>query len=141
MAFAGYFKTCILAESRPGREFDRETCCSPSKTRRLQPPESTAFMLGHSYALNVRTPDGSTIRSTLDVPSSREKERPIVVPDQVVTVSKVAEETGLIRVSMFPGILGMDVARDISRGIAELGCSRLIFDLRGNTGGGIGFCE
>jgi C-terminal processing protease CtpA/Prc len=39
---------------------------------------------------------------------------------------------------MFPGILGMDVARDISRGVTELGCSRLIFDLRGNTGGGIG---
>jgi C-terminal processing protease CtpA/Prc len=32
----------------------------------------------------------------------------------------------------------MDVARDISRGIAELGCSPLIFDLRGNIGGGIG---
>ena len=106
--------------------------------KELLPPESTAFMLGHSYALNVRRPDGSTIRSTLDVPSSREKQRPIVVPDQVVTVSKVAQDTGLIRVSMFPGILGMDVARDISRGVAELGCSRLIFDLRGNTGGGIG---
>jgi carboxyl-terminal processing protease len=32
----------------------------------------------------------------------------------------------------------MDVARDISRAIGELGCARLIFDLRGNTGGGIG---
>jgi carboxyl-terminal processing protease len=106
--------------------------------KELLPPESTAFTLGHSYALNVRRPDGSTIRSTLDVPGSREKQRPIVVPDQVVTVSKVAQDTGLIRVSMFPGILGMDVARDISRGVAELGCSRLIFDLRGNTGGGIG---
>jgi carboxyl-terminal processing protease len=44
----------------------------------------------------------------------------------------------LIRVAMFPGILGIDVARDISRAIHELDCSRLVFDLRGNTGGGIG---
>jgi len=40
---------------------------------------------------------------------------------------------------MFPGAVGIDVARDIDRGIAALErCSRLIVDLRGNTGGGIG---
>ena len=32
----------------------------------------------------------------------------------------------------------MDVARDISRAIAELDVSKLVIDLRGNTGGGIG---
>ncbi|MPZ16584.1 MAG: hypothetical protein GEV06_01530 [Luteitalea sp.] len=66
------------------------------------------------------------------------KQRPIVVPDQVVTASKLSPDIGLIRVTMFPGILGMDVARDISRAVRDLGYSRLIFDLRGNTGGGIG---
>jgi carboxyl-terminal processing protease len=30
------------------------------------------------------------------------------------------------------------VARDINRAVADLACDRLIFDLRGNTGGGIG---
>src|SRR5262245_65052548 len=39
---------------------------------------------------------------------------------------------------MFPGVLGMDVARDISRAVSDLQCSRLVIDLRGNTGGGIG---
>ena len=40
---------------------------------------------------------------------------------------------------MFPGAIGIDVAKDIDRGIGALdGCSRLIVDLRGNTGGGIG---
>ena len=40
---------------------------------------------------------------------------------------------------MFPGAIGIDVAKDIDRGIAALdGCSRLIVDLRDNTGGGIG---
>jgi carboxyl-terminal processing protease len=39
---------------------------------------------------------------------------------------------------MFPGNLGMDVARDINRAIQELASDRLVVDLRGNTGGGIG---
>jgi carboxyl-terminal processing protease len=43
-----------------------------------------------------------------------------------------------VRVSMFPGVLGMDVARDMSRAVAALDCPKLIIDLRGNTGGGIG---
>ena len=40
---------------------------------------------------------------------------------------------------MFPGAIGIDVAKDVDRAIASLdGCNRLIIDLRGNTGGGIG---
>ena len=85
--------------------------------------------------VTVRKADGKTIRYTIAVPGSKEKQRPIVVPDQVVTASKLRDDLGLIRVSMFPGVLGMDVARDISRGVADLGCSRLVLDLRGNTWG------
>jgi carboxyl-terminal processing protease len=106
--------------------------------KELAPPESTSFTLGHSYTLCIRRPDGSTVRPTLDVPGSKEKKRPIVVPDQVVTALTLSPDTGLIRISMFPGVLGIDVARDISRAITELNCQRLIIDLRGNTGGGIG---
>ncbi len=104
----------------------------------LVPPAATPFRLGQSYVLTVRKPDGSTSTPTLSIPGSREKQRPIVVPDRVVTSRKLADGIGYVRVSMFPGILGIDVARDISRAIAELACSRLVVDLRGNTGGGIG---
>jgi C-terminal processing protease CtpA/Prc len=106
--------------------------------KELVPPESIPFMLGQSYTFTVRRADGSIVRPTLTIPGSKEKQRPIVVPDQVVSASKLNGDVGLIRVSMFPGILGMDVARDMSRAVADLGCTRLIFDLRGNTGGGIG---
>jgi C-terminal processing protease CtpA/Prc len=95
-------------------------------------------VLGQSYELTVRKRDGSTARLTLAIPGSREKQRPIVVPDQVVTARKLDGDIGYLRVSMFPGILGMDVARDMSRAISDLACSKLIVDLRGNTGGGIG---
>ncbi len=106
--------------------------------KELAPPEAMPFMLGNTYTFTVRRRDGSTARPTLTIPGSKEKQRPIVVPDQVVSASKLDGDIGLIRVSMFPGVLGMDVARDMSRAVADLGCARLIFDLRGNTGGGIG---
>jgi C-terminal processing protease CtpA/Prc len=104
----------------------------------LIPPAAMPFRLGQSYVLTVRKPDGSTSRPTLSIPGSREKQRPIVVPDQVVSSRRLDGNIGYVRVSMFPGVLGIDVARDISRAISELECDRLVIDLRGNTGGGIG---
>jgi C-terminal processing protease CtpA/Prc len=102
------------------------------------PPDATPFALGDTYDLTVRRADGSTASARVTIPGSKEKKRPIVVPERVVTASKLDGRIGLIRVSMFPGVLGMDVARDISRAVSDLACDRLIFDLRGNTGGGIG---
>jgi carboxyl-terminal processing protease len=91
-----------------------------------------------TYSITVGRADGSVSNTRLTTPGSGEKQRPIVVPDQIVNASRLPDGTGLIRVSMFPGILGMDVARDISRSVAELKCDRLVIDRRGNTGGGIG---
>jgi carboxyl-terminal processing protease len=106
--------------------------------RELLPPEAMPFVLGETYTFTLRRSDRSTTTATLTIPGSKEKQRPIVVPEKVVTASTLPGGTGLIRVSMFPGVLGMDVARDISRAIADLGCDQLVIDLRGNTGGGIG---
>jgi carboxyl-terminal processing protease len=40
---------------------------------------------------------------------------------------------------MFPGMIGVDVANEISKAVVSLGKIRgLIIDLRGNTGGGAG---
>ena len=104
----------------------------------LVPPEAMPFALGEQYEVTVRRADGSTTTSTLVIPKPKDKGRPLIVPEQVVTASRLRDGIGLIRVSMFPGMLGMDVARDMSRAVADLGCDRLIYDLRGNTGGGIG---
>lgn len=106
--------------------------------KEIRPPDAIPFGLGETYTFTIRRPNGTTTRSSLSIPSSKEKRRPIVVPDQVVTTSKPKDDVGVVRVSMFPGVLGMDVARDMSRAVKDLGCSRVIFDLRGNTGGGIG---
>jgi C-terminal processing protease CtpA/Prc len=106
--------------------------------KEVVPPTAIPFQLGQSYDLTVRKADGTTAEATLAIPGSREKKRPIVVPDQVVTARKLDTDVGYVRVSMFPGVLGIDVARDMTRAIADLACPRLVIDLRGNTGGGIG---
>jgi carboxyl-terminal processing protease len=52
----------------------------------------------------------------------------------------VADGVGWLKVTKFPGAVGVDIARQIDRGIQELnGCERLILDLRGNAGGGLAF--
>ena len=107
-------------------------------SKEVVPPTAIPFQLGHSYELTVRKADGMRAKATLAIPGSREKKRPIVVPDQVVTARSLDADVGYVRVSMFPGVLGIDVARDMTRAIAGLACSRLVIDLRGNTGGGIG---
>lgn len=104
----------------------------------LTPPTATPFTLGERCQVVLRRPDGSTASPTLVVPHPKDKRQPIVVPDQVVTASRLDGGIGLLRVSMFPGVLGMDVARDMTRAVTSLDCERLIVDLRGNTGGGIG---
>jgi C-terminal processing protease CtpA/Prc len=54
--------------------------------------------------------------------------------------SKVADGVGWLKVTKFPGTIGIDIAKQIDHAIQELrGCARLIVDLRGNAGGGLAF--
>jgi C-terminal processing protease CtpA/Prc len=57
-----------------------------------------------------------------------------------VMVSKIADGVGWLKVTKFPGTIGIDIAKEIDHGIEELrGCDRLVVDLRGNAGGGLAF--
>jgi C-terminal processing protease CtpA/Prc len=57
-----------------------------------------------------------------------------------VMISKVADGVGWLKVTKFPGAIGIDIAKQIDHAIQELtACERLIIDLRGNAGGGLAF--
>jgi hypothetical protein len=57
-----------------------------------------------------------------------------------VLISKVADDVAWMKVTKFPGTVGVDIARQIDRAVHELnGCRRLVIDLRGNAGGGLAF--
>ena len=106
--------------------------------REIQPPEDLTFVVGETVDLTVEKLHGGQERLRLQLPVPKSKKHPVTAPDPV-HAEKLNGEIGLLKVAMFPGVVGIDVAKDIDRGIASLdGCRRLIVDLRGNTGGGIG---
>ena len=106
--------------------------------REIRPPEDLNFSAGESAQLTVQKLDGGVQGVTLQLPMPKSKKHPVTAPE-AVHAEMLTDEIGLLKVAMFPGAIGIDVAKDIDRGIASLdGCSRLIVDLRGNTGGGIG---
>ena len=52
---------------------------------------------------------------------------------------RLNDDVGYLKVAMFPGMVGVFVANRISEAIESLGnIHKLIIDLRGNTGGGVG---
>ena len=106
--------------------------------RDIRPPEDLTFSAGESADLTVEKLHGGHERIKVQLPMPKSKKHPVNAPEPVHT-EKLTDEIGLLKVAMFPGAIGIDVAKDIDRGIAALeGCGRLIVDLRGNTGGGIG---
>jgi len=106
--------------------------------REIQPPEDLTFSVGETVDLTVDKLRGGQERIRLQLPVPKSKTHPVTAPDPL-HAEKLTDEIGLLKVAMFPGVVGIDVAKDIDRGIAALdGCNRLIVDLRGNTGGGIG---
>jgi len=104
----------------------------------IRPPAPPMFRMGEPIKIAVQRRDGTELPSTLAVPNPKSKDRPMAVP-RAISFSKLPDGIGSVKATMFPGAVGIDVARDITNAIRELAdCTRLIVDLRGNTGGGIG---
>lgn len=104
----------------------------------IRPPEDVRFSVGESASLLIEKLSGERHRVNVELPKPKSRKHPVTLP-HAVHARKLTDEIGLLTVAMFPGAIGIDVAKDIDRGVAALdGCSRLIVDLRGNTGGGIG---
>ncbi|MCI0724186.1 MAG: S41 family peptidase [Acidobacteria bacterium] len=104
----------------------------------ITPPMQPMFRMGEAIKIGVQRRDGTQFPGTLPIPSPKSKHRPMAIP-RAISFSKLSDGIGLLKATMFPGAVGIDVAHDITHAIRELAdCARLIIDLRGNTGGGIG---
>ncbi len=106
--------------------------------KEIVPPDAPVFRMGDSAPMTIQKLDGERVSIRLDVPTPKSKKRPINQP-RPVSWSEISDDIGLLKITMFPGAVGIDVAHDIDVAIAGLRRrNRLIVDLRGNSGGGIG---
>ena len=106
--------------------------------REIIPPEHPVFPMGTTSNLDVIGSDGRELRITVEVSKPKGKKLHFVEPT-LVQSKIVGDEIGYLKVAMFPGMIGVDVANEISKAVVGLGKVRgLIIDLRGNTGGGAG---
>jgi C-terminal processing protease CtpA/Prc len=75
---------------------------------------------------------------SISIPKAKHRDNPAAEPRAVV--ASVQDGVGILKVSLFPGKLGIDFARDVTNAIENdlKGVEALVIDLRGNPGGGVG---
>jgi C-terminal processing protease CtpA/Prc len=89
---------------------------------------------------SVEFVDRSDQRRTVSVDVARPKGKKIqFIEPTLVEARQLGDGLGYLKIAMFPGMIGVEVANEISHAVERLGAvNSLIIDLRGNTGGGIG---
>jgi len=107
----------------------------------LIPPRSANFRIGGSHKLEIGTFSGAKRQVAIEVPSRAAKDRPPMIEPRSLSHRMLAPDTGLVKVATFPGAVGQSFARGLDAAIRDLknhGVQRLIVDIRGNIGGGLG---
>lgn len=106
--------------------------------RNITPPEHPVFAMGKQTVVEIVSRDNQIRNVAVDVARPKGKKLHFVEPT-LVEARHLENGLGFLKVAMFPGMIGVEVANEISRAIERLGrMDSLIIDLRGNTGGGIG---
>jgi C-terminal processing protease CtpA/Prc len=104
----------------------------------IAPPEHPVFAMGKQTSLEIVGRDDQRRAVTVDVARPKGKKLHFVEP-KLVEARHLEDGLGYLKVAMFPGLVGVEVANEISRAVEGMGkIDSLIIDLRGNTGGGIG---
>ena len=105
-----------------------------------EPPEQPAFAMQERIPI-VISRGGERREAHIDLTTQRAKykDNPYSEP-KGVTANLLNTTVGTVKVSLFPGLLGIDFANEVSTLFHNTlkGANRLLIDLRGNPGGGIG---
>jgi carboxyl-terminal processing protease len=106
--------------------------------REIAPSEHPVFAMGKQTGLEIVGRDDQMRLVAVDVARPKGKKLHFVEPT-LVEARHLENGLGYLKIAMFPGMVGVEVANEISRAVERLGkMDSLIIDLRGNTGGGIG---
>jgi C-terminal processing protease CtpA/Prc len=105
--------------------------------REIVPPEHPVFPMGKETTVEFVANDDQTKTVSVDVGRPKGKKLHFIEPI-LVEAKRLGDGLGYLKIAMFPGMVGVVIANQISSAVANLGnIDRLIIDLRGNTGGGI----
>ena len=108
------------------------------KGREIVPPEHPVFAMGKQTVINFVANDDQEKTVSVDVARPKGKKLHFIEP-KLVESRRLNSDMGYLKVAMFPGMVGVVVANQISEAVERLGnVHGLVIDLRGNTGGGIG---
>ena len=105
------------------------------------PPQSANFRIGGNHRVEVGSFNGSKREISIGVPDRAAKDRPPMIEPRSLSHKFVAPDIGYVRVATFPGAVGQSFAKSLDNAIRELkvrSIHRLIVDIRGNIGGGLG---
>jgi carboxyl-terminal processing protease len=101
------------------------------------PPSQPMFPMGTQATLLIQR-GSQDLTLTATIPPPRSRKQPYAEM-KAVTFSILEKNIGYLKVSILPGLLGLDVARQIDAAVKALAdCDCLILDLRGHLGGGLG---
>jgi C-terminal processing protease CtpA/Prc len=107
----------------------------------VTPPKSANFSIGGSHQVEIGTFSGKTRQVAIEVPNRAAKDRPPMIEPRSLSHRILAADVGYARVATFPGTVGQSFASALDGAIRDLknrGVERLIVDIRGNVGGGLG---
>src|SRR6184192_107017 len=105
------------------------------------PPKFANFRIGGNHNVEIAGFNGTTRQIAIGVPNRAAKDRPPMIEPRSLSHRTVAPDVGYIKVATFPGAVGQSFAKHLDSAIRDLkerGIRRLIFDIRGNIGGGLG---
>ena len=104
----------------------------------IVPPKHPVFPMGKQTKVDFIENNDKQRTVSVDVARPKGKKLHFIEPT-LVEARQLRDGLGYLKVAMFPGMVGVVVANEISKAVEQLGTvESLIIDLRGNTGGGIG---
>jgi carboxyl-terminal processing protease len=107
----------------------------------VTPPKSANFSIGGSHQVEIGTFSGKRRQVAIEVPNRTAKDRPPMIEPRSLSHRPLSADVGYVRVATFPGTVGQSFASALDDAMGDLknrGVQRLILDIRGNIGGGLG---
>jgi C-terminal processing protease CtpA/Prc len=107
------------------------------------PPTFPVFRFGEKHTLVVQPANKTESRTVILTIPNRKGRLPLIEPRNV-SYRMLTRNVGFLRVPFFSGAFGVRFSKSLDTAVEALkaqGCDRLIIDLRGCMGGGLGFAR